>query len=219
MMKTLQNKGFTIIELLIATSVFAVILLILTSGIMQIGRVYYRGVTGAQTQEVARSVVDDVKEAIQLSGGTVNLGLSGGGYSAGYCIGSRLYMFNQYRQLTTTSGPALTSENVTNGCGSVTSLPPAGPITNQAERLNQKMRIANFSVASAGGNLYNITLRIVTGDNDMLCSPTYPGNTCASGTMPSAAELNRPDLRCKGVKGMQYCAVSEISTTVTRRVN
>jgi prepilin-type N-terminal cleavage/methylation domain-containing protein len=33
-----QQRGFTIIELMIATAVFSVVLLVLTSGIMQIGR-------------------------------------------------------------------------------------------------------------------------------------------------------------------------------------
>ena len=64
--KRAEQNGFTIIELLIATTVFSLILLISVAGILQISRMYYRGVTQSRTQETARSIIDEVGEAIRF---------------------------------------------------------------------------------------------------------------------------------------------------------
>src|SRR5690606_22524615 len=83
------QKGFTIVELMIATSVFSVVLLLCTYGLLAIGRSYYKGVTISRTQETARLIVDDVAEAIQFNGGAVVLNPAG----RMYCIGSRRYSY------------------------------------------------------------------------------------------------------------------------------
>lgn len=62
-----NQKGFTIIELIIATTVFSVVLLLCTFGLMQIGNVYYRGITSTRTQNVTRNIIDMVSQDIELS--------------------------------------------------------------------------------------------------------------------------------------------------------
>src|ERR1700677_3100882 len=88
-----QNEsGFTIIELLIATLVFSTILLIATYGVIQIGRTYTKGYIGSLTQNTTRSIVDQISQAIQLSGpNTVQTGSSGNYMSV--CIGSIRYTY------------------------------------------------------------------------------------------------------------------------------
>lgn len=231
-MRKLNNNGFTIVELMISTTVFAIVVLVLTAGIMQISKTYYKGITSSQTQGVVRAIMEDVGQAIQLSGGTYRSGISGGGYSGSYCIGSRLYMYknvnqndvgvtgNKAAQLTATSGPVLMGETISSSCSSVVSLSPPPPgVSNAAEKLQQKMRLVKFIITPRAGQLYDVTVRVVAGDDDMLCSPTFASNKCQSGAMASTAELSQPDLQCKGISGQQYCAVSEITTTVARRVN
>src|SRR3989344_1450589 len=66
-----HNKGFTIIELMIATTVFSLVLLLCTYGLIQVSRVYYKGVTSGRVQETLRTVTDNVTRVIQFSGGTV----------------------------------------------------------------------------------------------------------------------------------------------------
>ena len=63
-----RNKGFTIIELMISTVIFSLVLLMCLVGIVQVSRTYYKGVTRAKTQEATRRLMDEIKESIQLSG-------------------------------------------------------------------------------------------------------------------------------------------------------
>ena len=50
------QKGFTVLELMIATTVFSVMLLLTTTGMIQIGKVYYKGLVTAKTQDTVRSI-------------------------------------------------------------------------------------------------------------------------------------------------------------------
>ena len=51
-----SQSGFTIVELMIATLVFAMVLLVITVGVMSFTRAYYRGINQSNTQRVARAV-------------------------------------------------------------------------------------------------------------------------------------------------------------------
>src|SRR5687768_12937296 len=64
-----KNSGFTIIELMIATVVFSTILLIITGGIVQIGKAYYKGVISARTQNTTRQLTDEVTRNLQFNRG------------------------------------------------------------------------------------------------------------------------------------------------------
>lgn len=68
MSKKQNQKGFTIVELLIATSIFTTIVLLVTVGIVTMGRRYYKGLTTVRTQEAARSIESDISQMIQVSG-------------------------------------------------------------------------------------------------------------------------------------------------------
>lgn len=70
-MKKLNNKGFTLIELMIASVVFATLLLFSTAIIIQIGRLYQKGLTTTRTQESVRRITDEISGAIQFSGDTI----------------------------------------------------------------------------------------------------------------------------------------------------
>lgn len=75
-MNPVKNQhGFTILELMIATMVFGVMMLFATTGMIEIGRAYYKGITSSKTQEVARSVERDVANAVQ---GGKNLAIESG---------------------------------------------------------------------------------------------------------------------------------------------
>lgn len=97
-----RQNGFTIVELLIATMVFSVVLLLVTFGILQVSRVYYKGVTEANTQNVARGIMDSVSQAIQFSGGAVSTtpGSPVAGTSYGFCVNNQLYSYMLGYQLT-----------------------------------------------------------------------------------------------------------------------
>ena len=98
------SAGFTIIELLIASSVFSVVLLVALTGFLQIGRVFYKGISDSQTQNVARQVVTDISSS--LSNTSSDDGVSTVRTSGGYryiCIGIVRYTWGVYTNNADTS--------------------------------------------------------------------------------------------------------------------
>lgn len=229
-----RERGFTIIELMIATVVFSVVLLVLTGALIQIGHVYYKGVTSARTQEVARSVVDDVAQSMQMSGGTVipSDGSMTNGIVKGVCVGTRRYSFAQGRQLTSSTHNRFVADTVTNGCASgpggtkarsdnTVGTGMTGPLTGGGqELLGERMRLVDFQLTQNPTNaqLYSITVRVAYGDDDLLCSKALAGDCNVNGVSSSVSTF-RNDLVCKDIRaGSQFCAVSEIKTTVLKRL-
>lgn len=202
--KTTNQKGFTIVELLVATAVFGVILLVVTVAVLQFSRVYYKGVTEANTQDTARTVVDRISQAIQFNGGVVTT--TPAGSTGSFCVGNQQYTYILGKQLVDTAPGtnqtyhALVARDLA-GCISSSPTPPMNtPSTSGRELLSPKMRLAKMQISTVGTNMYKVTVRVVFGDDDLLNNPTAA------------------DAACKGQAGSQFCAVSEITTTVTKRV-
>lgn len=61
-----NQRGFTLLELMIATTIFSSILLLLTFGLINIGKSYYKGRNTARTQELARRVMDEISQSIRF---------------------------------------------------------------------------------------------------------------------------------------------------------
>lgn len=224
-MKKMNQKGFTLIELMIASGLFAVILLVVSIGLLQIGRVYFKGITSSYTQEVTRNIIEDVSEAIQLSGEDVTNPIASNGAVQGFCVGPRRYSYQ--RGLLKDSGAGTVRHALVvdvldecNGTGPGVISPTQaqninGVLTaNSRELLGENMRIANFAVTNLGGGFFQVTVRIIYGENDLLCSPAL--NDCNSN---GVTDLNRTDLQCKSTEvGGQFCSASELTTTIQRRI-
>jgi prepilin-type N-terminal cleavage/methylation domain-containing protein len=203
-------RGFTIMELLVATMVFSVVLLLVTAGILQITRVYYKGVTESNTQNTARSIIDTVSQAIQFSGGAVTptSGSPVPGTDYAFCVGNQQFSYRLGWQVEDRLDPTVNQtwhalvQNSAAGCsGSTAPQSMASQTVNGRDLMGPHMRLSKLSVASLGANLYEIRVKVVYGDNDLLNNPT---TSTAS---------------CKGVQaGTQFCSVSELSTIVVKRV-
>lgn len=193
-----NDRGFTVIELLIATSVFSTVLLLSTFGIMQVGRTYYKGVTIIRTQNAARNVMDTISQAIQFSGskplGTNNpvSPLPTAATTSGrFCIGNTRYEYRIGSNVGN-GGAMRVTENIASGC-------PADFAFNQGrELLAQNMRITRLVIVDNGNEDYSIQISVAYGETD----------------------LTNPATRlCNGGAGSQFCATSELNTTITRRIN
>lgn len=66
-----QQRGFTIIELMIATTIFSLVLMICLAAIMTITRMYYQGTLQARTQNRVREIVDEVADEIRYQPGEI----------------------------------------------------------------------------------------------------------------------------------------------------
>jgi prepilin-type N-terminal cleavage/methylation domain-containing protein len=64
-----NNRGFTIVELMIALTVLSLILLLGTTILVQIGKLYTKGVNAATLQNSTRTVAGDIGSTLQFSGG------------------------------------------------------------------------------------------------------------------------------------------------------
>jgi len=204
-----REHGFTVLELMIATTVFAVILLVIAAGVISFTTSYYKGVTSTKTQATTRAVIADLSQAIQLSTG-VNLGLTGGDGTRGICIDNTLYSYRIGQEIVD-SAPgadqgyhALVKDPSFGACAAGPSASQWGSSTLPSplrELLGKNMRLGVLDVQNpGGGDLYTIHVRIIYGDDDLLTSTTWPTTTCKSGA------------------GSQFCAVSDLTTSVVRRL-
>lgn len=189
-----NQRGFTIIELMIATTVFSVVLLICSFAMLQIGRTYYKGIAMSRTQTVSRSIMDEVSQAIQFSGGTPIAS------SGGLCVDTIFYAFNQ-------AAGSLNKHVLGSSC---TTIPPPSPLPTPVNMLGNNMRLGKFDINNIPGtSLYEIEIRVVYGDNDVLTNP------------PPAppAPLDLDTAQCRDTRsGGHFCAISELSTVVQKRL-
>lgn len=205
---TVLSRGFTIIELMIATMVFAVVLLMFTAGVLQIARVYYKGLTEANTQNTARNVIDTIAQAIQFSGGEVKDTVDNPpppNDDGVFCVGNQRFTYRLGWQVEDKNEDSVNNQirhglfqNSSSSC-------VAEDLTLQSligrDLMREHMRLSNLVVDNIGPNLYKIKVRVVYGDNDLLNNPTGPNASCKGATA-----------------GTQFCAVSELSTIVVKRV-
>lgn len=206
-----EQKGFTIIELLIATTVFATVLLAITYGLLQIGRTYYKGITSTKTQQAARNIMDDISRTIQFSKGTINTAnmttISGG--IGRFCIGDRRYTYQLDRQLVDTNP---TSDQATHilvadknsGCTANRNMATAVTGTDR-ELMEPLMRLGKLNVqpVNAANSLWKIDVTVISGERDLL------RDSDGDGIMDGCANV---------LSGTQFCAVSALSTIVQQRL-
>jgi prepilin-type N-terminal cleavage/methylation domain-containing protein len=212
-------KGFTIIELLISTVVFSMVLLVVAVGVMQFNRAYYGGITQSNTQNVARAILENVSQAIQFSGNavTANDGNSNTPGSTYYfCAGGTQYRYLLGWQLSDNPSAALHQtyhalviDNPNGGCdnaGGIASINTAS--VSGTELLGVNMRLSHLSVTQVSGrpNMYKVEVRVVYGSDDLLKSPSNGGPTA-------------PDVACQTGAGSQFCAMSDLTTVVQKRVD
>lgn len=210
MLKNLNQNGFTIIELMMSTVVFSMVLLLLTNGVISFTRSYYKGVTEANTQHVTQMVTESITQSIQLNSASYVTANTVGDWQ-GFCFGNEAYVFELHHQLVggnpdnnkhqTTQ--ALLKGNASGGCLGV----PADKLANTLvgsvgteEMLSPSMRLADLTVTSLSNGLYSLVVNVAYGDDDLL----------------SDSQSRTPS--CRSQAGSQFCAISGLSTVVQKRI-
>lgn len=215
-----HQSGFTIIELLVATTVFSVILLLGTTVMLQISRLYFKGLISSRTQTVSRSVIDEISRSIQFSGDRVVSSPAGytppSGHTGYHCVGTTRYTYFLNAQVNENVTPgtspaasphrarhALWKDSVPTSTLCATGLPDLTletPSPGGVELLENGMRLGDLKVNDADNDeVYDVYVQVTYGDDDLLVLPDYKV--------------------CKGeYSGSQWCAISILSTQVFRRV-
>jgi len=219
-----KQRGFTILELMIATTVFSLVLMVTLAGIIQITKMYYRGVTLVNTQEVGRTVIDEIGEAVRFSSESIAYQSGAPGslvigpevaHNASddtnyFCLGSKRYTYAIDRQVK--RSPASNTKEKHHAlwidqppvCDTPANLDIAEPSANGVELLAENMRLTRFDINKVAGvnNAYRINIGVAYGDDDLL-SLSQDGLTKT----------------CEGAfYGAEFCAVSNLSVTVGKRL-
>lgn len=209
---TKGNAGFTILELLIATTVFSFVLLVATTGIIRIGNMYYKGVTVSKTQDAIRSVSDELSRSIQFAGGYKTIASVVGSEPQIFCLGDTRYTVyaNVKNTPTTTLNSGLIAERISPGSDCALAV-----ATSTKQMLGTNMRILNLEVLPLPGstnNAWKVDIKIAYGDDDLLTHYTNAGALIPATPFSSA--------NCKSnISGSNFCSTAQLDTVVKKRLN
>lgn len=204
-----QERGFTILELMIATTVLAVILVLVSAMMIGIGNLYYKGVNQARVQDTTRTVVDDLAQHLQLSDSgpraettAVTVGGVGGYTLKAYCVDNTRYSYVINKQIGTDVSKGqiphvLWRDDVpASGCDPADLSQPV-PSAGGTEMIVANSRLTAFSISIASP--YTISIGVALGDTDLL-------------------NFNGINTTCQGSLGQQYCATANLTTVVVQRI-
>ena len=225
------NKGFTIIELMIATAIFSFILLIATTGIIRIGQMYYKGVTESKTQDNVRAVSDELSRSIQFAKSTVklhpdNMPDFSNNTVKRFCLGDYRYtgyLDKPYIQTANNTPSAnktgLWSEKLKSGSECACTI---NCVDQTAQMLGSNVRLLHMNVnrIGEGDKAWNVNVKIAYGDSDLLTHNDERGDLITTGT-PEERFNRRKDSTCRDSRatGSSFCAVAQLDTVVKKRLN
>ena len=198
-----KQAGFTIVELMIATMVFSVILVVITVGVMYFTRSYYKGVYAGMTQSAARDITDAVTQAVQFGTGEPTGYTDSGSDTSGYfCAGGYVFVFDLGKQYDVNDSGTIGMymQPMTMSTCALSKEAPATAAAPRRQLLGNHMRITFLKFDGADG-LYSLDLKVAYGDNDLLSSNDGKG----------------AELQCNIGSGSEYCAVARYTTSIRQR--
>ncbi len=206
-----NQHGFTIVELMIATGVFSAAVLFITMGVIFIGRQFQQASTRVKLEDASREIHQQVGQSVQFSAGNpVNSSASGGWVST--CIGAQRYT---YAATAAQSNPTYTAsdfdglkrglyvDTITPTIGTCSILANPDSTASASNLLPASTTVVKFYYDTGTNTL---STKFISSDSDLL---NLSGTAISSDSM-----------QCKGgVTGKEFCAVVQLNSTATRRVN
>ncbi len=234
-----NQKGFTILELMIATMVFSVILLGATTALIQIGKLYYKGIISSRTQETARGIVDQLGQQLQFSAGVPTKfdpqpyttpapnGIQGTAtlkYGA-ICVGGKRYSYVlnvQVHSGGTARDNQYSFDSTQNQLNHVLWRDDL-PATSPCEPVNLSLATPS---SNGGEELLGENMRLsafdVNCDTSNVCvlnvGVIYGDNDLLTPTPGGADPSSSIPDRCLGTAGSQWCATTHLTTSVLQRI-
>lgn len=200
-MKRLSNKGFTIVELLIASMVFATVLLICMDGITRIAKAYIKNTSVSKTNEFVKSFSNDIAQQIKYSSFIPTTSSTSGGYKI--CVNSIAYKitFNTttnaiLKKTDTNCGNFITNSTFFDS-GSENFAPVGG-------------RVLKFSVTPSN-NIWKVNIKIALAEPDLLVD--------SSNRQYNSPGYDYATAKCRSpLSGNEFCSIIELNTSVSRRM-
>ena len=220
-----NQKGFTLVELLLAMSVFSFVLIMASATFIQINRLYVKSNIVAQTQAQTRAVMEDVVRTIRLADSRVVVHKASPN-NRSYCIGNTTYTYSLDGAFGDGSVSFVKAERST---GSY-EFSQAGELYSAAIKCGNEA-LGVFGAASFGSG--NVTQLLDDGfvvrefdiyplvdENDFPIA--YQVSITISHGDDDSFEEGAPDgasTTCSGdAASSTFCAVSRLQTTVYRRI-
>lgn len=210
--KNNDSTGFTIIELLIATLIFSIVLVVILAAFVQISRLFYKGVNMSNLQNDARTITQNIADDIQFAQNPptfVPANSSGIGY---FCVGLHRYKYHLRYQVgsSTNNDFGILRETVSYAAGCTLSAPGSNPeeLLGNGMQLNY---INNLTSGCVNGRCkVNVHVIFYGGDPQGLFS--------TKNSSYSSSPWNAPDAECTGtLTDSQYCATADYDKTVLQR--
>ena len=215
MNRNATSKGFTLVELMLAMAFIAVLLISIALLVMQIGKLYDRGITLRQVNISGRTISDDIERTISAST-TVDTSRIADGR---LCTGEYSYVWNTAEQLKFETPEAEKNK--------YTSLAPSGKYPRlvkvpDATRALCAVSLPNVSYAQAvellppGDRSLAVHRLAVTSDvNDIVTKQQLYRVVFLLGT-DELGEINTASGNCNPTAGssLSHCAINQFSLTV-----
>jgi prepilin-type N-terminal cleavage/methylation domain-containing protein len=210
-----SEQGFTIIEIMIATLVFSMVLLVITVGVLSFSRAYYRGVQESATQNTARNITETVERSIQFGTSPVVIAAPAANGRGYFCAGGYKFVYSMGQKYV---GAAPTTTNAgLYMMPAAATCPAAGALTGGQQLLGENMTITDIKLTQGANDVYTLSINIVYGDIDLICKPGVVN--CNSNTILNPTQLvSAPTAQCKLQLGSEYCAVATLTTTIQKRI-
>jgi prepilin-type N-terminal cleavage/methylation domain-containing protein len=192
-----NNKGFTVVELMIAISVFATAMTLVLAGVIFISRQYQQTSNRVALEEASRNIHQQITQSIQFSGTNILPEVTVPPYSA-VCVGNYMYIYganepvslqanyiSQSEGLYVKDNPGITCDTALVNINGARNLLPSGA------------KVTLFSVSSTG----NVSTIFVKSPDDLL---RYSG-----GVVDGCSTT---------ITGKEFCATVKLDSSATRRV-
>ena len=202
-----NQRGFTIVELMISISVFSVVIILASAAIITVGRQYQFGVSKTRILDASRELNQKISQDIAYSGAPVSdtedLGTTG--YKR-VCIGGNRYLWKQAPNGSTDNSAYVDSFTIQKIGDAITCDSTADLITNTQKPLPSGTVVTQFSISSTNPSDYKS--QFVFGDPDLLNGGSGYNKGGVVGDNTCVAQ----------VVGGSYCAVVDMNSTITRKV-
>lgn len=198
-----NQNGFTILELMIATTVFSVLLVMVSVVMISIGGLYFKGINQSRVQGSVRAIIDEVSRHLELSKYAPQTGHSiyGGIDVYAYCIGDTRYSYVIGHQIGDGVQHVLWRDAIDpNTCPTPPNL-VNGNVTDGVELIAPNSRLTMFPGPTVDTiSPYDLTVGVAYGETDLLTAPSGPG------------------VRCTNNSSRQFCASAYLDTLVLQRI-
>ncbi len=227
----IKKNGFTIVELMIATAVFSLALLVLAVSLLTINHQYFKGISQGNVQTASGNILNNVTSAVEFSNGNYLSSYDSSNYQGYFCVGHTEFLYQLYKIDSNTTVNPLTEIN---NCIGQTSNPlKACSISNcqYSGLLGNNMQLLNFQITSIDSSLhlFKINLDIAFASKDQLfCSLSSTTSTSQLNCRPFKTSsalihyvVSNPNNKifCVPNNPIEFCSIQRLSTVVSSRYN